>query len=198
MISGRNSDEDRVHLGPVPDVPDHREDLRRRPAEAIHQVEELGLVDIEQGRRARLELEHRPGQLAPDGAAGPGDEHPLPVHEGADGREIDLDLLPPQQVLDPDLLDIGERDVPVDEVEDAGEDLDLGRAAGVPDDLHHGPDVLGTNGRDGDQHFVDRVRLQHRGDIVPRPQDPDAVDAHPLLGQDCRRYSRPESTWISC
>ena len=101
LVGGRVQDdlrpkigEDAFDLGPVPDIRHHGKDLRGRPPKAIHQVEELRLVDVKEGGRTRLELEHRPGQLAADRASGPGDQNPFPVQELADGRVIDLDLVP--------------------------------------------------------------------------------------------------------
>ena len=116
--------EDLPHLRRVAGI---REDGGRRVEVAL--VDELAL-DLEEARLAVVD-EHEPGrahpcdlpaQLGSDRAAGSGDEHHLAGEVAGDRREIDLDGLASEEVLDADRPDLARKvEVPGDELVEARE-----------------------------------------------------------------------------
>ena len=130
---------------------------------------------------ARREPGHLPDELAPDGAAGAGDEDDAVGEVGGDVGLVEADGLAPEEVLEVDLADLRDRDLPADELVDAGDDpvLDVG----VPGQLHHAADDGAGLRRHGDEELVDAVRREHVREVPDGAEDAEAHEPLPLLAR---------------
>ena len=90
------------------DIADHRNEIQPREllfqfeAEVVHR--RFGIV--EQDQAADPEAGELPAEFGADGAGAAGHQHHLALEIGLDGFQVDLDLLPAEQVLDLDLADM--------------------------------------------------------------------------------------------
>ena len=66
----------------------------------------MGLVVVEEREARRLEVADLPRDLGADRPAGAGDQHALAPQELPHGGEVGLDLLPAEQVLDPQVAQV--------------------------------------------------------------------------------------------
>ena len=147
----------------------------------------LGVVDQDDPLGA--ERRDLAAELRADRAAGAGDEHGLAGDVGGDRRDVELDGLAPEDVLDLDLAELArEVEVAGDQLVDARQRLhgDAGVAAGVDDPLAR------LAGADGIAMITSSGRLStsSRGSSVGRAQHADAVQAHVLLARHRRRRAR--------
>ena len=108
-----------AHLRAVADVGEHR-DARREAAlgdELTLDLEQRGLALVDEDQPLAADARDLPAELGADRAAGAGDEHRLVGEVRGDRREVDLDRLAAEHVLDLDGPDLpGELDVARDQL----------------------------------------------------------------------------------
>ena len=139
----------------------------------------LGVVDEDQPpRRHARDLA---AQLGADRAAGAGDHHDLAAEVGADAVELHAHRLAPEHVLDLHLAHLA-HDVAragLQQLEDrrqrAHRDAALARRA------HDARAQRARRRRDRDRDLVGLGLVEDARELVGRPQDPHAVDAHAAL-----------------
>ena len=133
--------QDAVELRLVLHITDHRHDdvapLLLPVVEGQREIVELRLIDVQEDELARPVGEQLAADLAPDGAARPGDEDPLVVGHLRNRFSVNLDKRPAQEV--------GVVEVP--QIQLLGALLDLEERG---DDLHLGLRLLGRI--DGGEH----------------------------------------------
>ena len=180
----------RVEYGIRAAAPEHRAEARavthvgddRRQSEAgvglpqlVQDIEDLVLVIAQEHQLCRPEPRQLPGQLAADGAAGPGDQHRAPVHAPPHRPEVGPDRLAPQQILDFDLAEMRHPHSSGEDVEQprhgAGGQVRLLRG------LHHSPDHGARGGRERDDHLVDLLARDYHRNLGQLPEDRQVAQA---------------------
>ncbi len=106
----------------------------------------------EQDEEPRGRARDVPAQLAPDGASRARDEHRLAGERLPRRFEIEIDRFPSHEILDPDVPDLLDVDVPLEDLHDAGDDLE--REPRLPAVLDHASHEVARGARDRDDDLV--------------------------------------------
>lgn len=182
------------HLGPipfehledaaaVPDGADEGDQLQRREVGLELQLDIVGvvLVDVEDDQLLRVVSRDLAAELAADGPAAAGDQHPLAMDETEDLAHVRLDGLPAQQVLHGHVLHVGHGDLAREQLVYAGQLLEL--AVRMAADVQDVPLVPGGGAGNGQEDLVHAVLLHVEQDVVPAAHHGDALDVPaPLVG----------------
>ena len=112
-------------------------------------------------------------QLRADGPGPTGDEDGLAREVALHLREVELDGLAPQQVLDLDVAHLGDRGPAGEQVVERGDDLELDARLAAA--VHDAPRLLGRRGTDRDHQQPDLVPLHQQRKAVGPAQDRHAV-----------------------
>ena len=155
-------------------------EVRVEPLQLQPLVVQLGFVVVEQDHPLRPEGADLVDDLRADRPARAGHQNRLPPDERADPPVVNLHRLPSHKVFDADILEFPKVYVRLAEVVNPRDDLDhlhLRLRRPVID----GSERLVVQGRNGDNHRLNRVSGHHRRQLVGSPQHPHPVDVGPLF-----------------
>ncbi len=115
-----------------------------------------------------------PAQLRADGAAASGDADHLSLHIADDGIQVDLHRIPSQKILHLYIMKLGNADLAVHQLINAGErtHLALGFLADVQDPLQLGP----RKRRNGNDDLVNVVLLHRLRNLLAAANYLDALN----------------------
>ena len=167
----------------VPDGADEGDQLQVGVVVLELQLNIVGvvLVDVEDDELLGIVGRDLPAELAADGAAAAGNQHPLAMDEVEDLPHVRLDGLPAQQVLHGHLLHGGHGDLARQELVHAGQLLEL--AVRLAADVQNVPLLHGGGAGDGQVDLVDAELLHVDQDVVPAAHHGDALQVTaPLVG----------------
>ena len=133
------------------------------------------LVNIEDDQPLGTVLDDLAAQLAADGAAATGDQHGTPGQQARHGRNVQLNGVPAQQILDPHLPQLLADGLPVDQFQRAGQRGNSDApVCQLPQDLFAVELIHGGDGEDGlvdvhGPHTGQRLRDRSADRHVPNP-----------------------------
>ena len=118
----------------------HQIQIRIFAAQLLLHVIRAVLIDINQNQLPRMMSRNLPAKLRADGAAAAGDTDHLSLHIADDGIQIDLHRVPSQKVLHLNIVKLGDTDLAVYQLINAGKraHLALGLLTDVQNPLHLG------------------------------------------------------------
>ncbi len=156
---------------------EHRQvQLRVIPPQFHLNVIGVILIDIENDQLLGVGPGDLTAQLAADAAAAASDHDHLSRYEVQNLVQVHLNGLPAQQILRIHLAQLADADLPIDHLENAGQDLNL--AAGGGADVQDLLPGLGGGAGNGHNDLADIVLLYRLGDFLPGTHDGHA--AQPL------------------
>ena len=167
----------------VAEVRDVRLELeaRERGPELVLDVEDPVFAPPEKDEETRARSRDLAAQLAPDRAAGARHEHHLPRERFPRRGEIEIDGLPSHEILDPDIPDLLYVNVPLENLHDAGDDLEREpRFPAVLDDASH---EISGGARDRED---DLVHGPARRDAFELDRSPENGQSEDLLLRETR------------
>ncbi len=137
------------------------------------------LVALQQNQFGRLQVQNLAAQLGPDGAAGPGHQHPLSPYQALDGRLVQVDRVPLEQVLDGEVPDLIDAHLSIQQFAQVGQRGDRHLVGfECADDPAPG---CGVRARNRDQNLLRPGLGDDLRQPVPPAEHPNAMDARPSL-----------------
>ena len=158
----------------------HEVEVRMGIAELVLDIIGVVFIDVKDDELLWVMRRDLAAELRADTSAAAGDEDGLPAYEVIDLLHLGTDLIPAEKVLDRDILHVGDGDLALGKLGDAGHDLELGIR--LLADVQDVTALFQGGAGDGEVDLLDLVLRDVFQDALAAAYHGDAVDeAAPLV-----------------